>query len=174
MKIKLTTLFVFLFLSLTLKGQDTLLIGRNDHNFYKELSISLGYNLNFGEPNDENFHQMELRIQSQKYGGRTHGAFTSLNSGFDIGLNTKSLLIGPRVGGILGYGGFFAGTDLAYYSDFENGTLRLIPMIGIGYHQFRISINPHIRLTNKDFEPINRGHANLTIKIFKLKQQILN
>ena len=155
---------------MTCWGQDTLSV---DYSHYNETSISLGYNYSFADPNDRNFHLIETRFQKQKFGGR-HPAFTTLSAGIDIGLNTNDFVIGPRVGGIIGFGGFFIGTDLAYYTDLKNGTLRLIPSLGFGYHQFRLSINPHIRLINKDFEPIDRGHVNLTIKAFKLKRKRLD
>lgn len=90
-----------------------------------------------------------------------------------VGLNTESFLVSPVVGGMFGYGGFFVGVDLAYFTDFNNATLRLIPMFGFGFHQFRISLNPHIRLTNTQYEPVNRIHLNITFKLFKLKKERL-
>lgn len=148
-------------------AQDELPIG---FKLQRESSLSLGYTFNFEDADSKKFHLMEVRFQKQKYGGR-HPVFTTLSSGFDIGLNTSDLLFGSRVGGIVGFGGFFLGTDLAYYTDLDKGTLRLIPAFGIGFYQIRLSFNPHIRLTNRDFEPINRFHANLTVRIWRLKKE---
>ena len=160
------TLALF-FLIIPCHAQDELPIG---FKLQKESSLSLGYTLNFEDADSKKFHLMEVRFQKQKYGGR-HPVFTTLSSGLDIGLNTSDLLVGPRVGGIAGFGGFFLGTDLAYYTDLDKGTLRLIPAFGIGFYQIRLSINPHIRLTNRDFEPINRFQANLTVRLWRFKKE---
>ena len=156
-------------MALTAKSQDSL-SSYLHWAFYQESSISIGYNYSFAEPNEENFHLIEARYQKQTFGGR-HASLFTLSAGSDLGINTSDLLIGPRIGALFGYGVLFIGIDLAYYTDFEQGTLRLIPSIGMGYQQFRISINPHVRITNSNFEPIDRGHANLTIKLFRFKRR---
>ena len=171
-KTVLITLLLLIIIKFNCKGQDTLLLAQVDTNNYVELSTSLGYNYS-PEKSKKKFHLIEIRIQRQNFGYGRHGGFSSLSSGFDIGINTSSFLIGPRAGVILGFGGICVGTDLAYYTDFKNGTLRLIPMMGFGSDRFRITVNPHVILTNKNYEPINRGHFNLTIKMFKLKKRII-
>jgi len=160
---------IAIILSMNCMGQDSLSL---NHNFYKEHSISIGYDYTIGDPNERNYHMLESRIQKQRYGGR-HPGFTNLSAGLIVGINTDKFLISPVIGGQFGFSLFFLGLDATYFTDFEDGSFRLIPNIGFGYHQFRISINPHIRLGNRDYEPIDRGHFNLTIRLFTLKKEKL-
>ncbi|MXV14816.1 hypothetical protein [Hufsiella ginkgonis] len=132
-------------------------------------ALTLGYNYSFAEPNERNFHLAEVRVERGRTDPR-HGGFGVLSLGTDIGLNTRKFLAGPRAGVLAGFMGICLGADLDYYTDFEQGTLRLVPIIGIGSNRIRLSINPHVRLTNRYFEPIDRGHINLTVRLLTLRR----
>ncbi|MCZ4408341.1 hypothetical protein O3Q51_05945 [Cryomorphaceae bacterium 1068] len=163
----LYTFVVALILQAVCVGQDTLFL---DKGFYEELSISIGYDYSFAEPNSRNYHLIEARIQKQRYGGH-HGHFGNLSAGLMVGINTDKFLVSPVVGGQFSYGPFFTGIDMAYFTDFEEGTFRIIPMIGFGSYRFRISINPHIRITNRDYEPIDRGNLTFSMRLFTIKKE---
>lgn len=150
-------------------SQDSLLV---DFNSYKEISISIGYNYSFGEPNKKNFHLLDTRIQKQKYGG-IHPNFVNISTGWLTGINTNKFLVAPLIGGQIGYGGIFLGVDIAYFTSFKEGTLRIIPMLGIGFSQFRMSLNLHAPVTNTDYEPVDMANINISFRLLQLKKQRL-
>lgn len=137
----------------------------------KEISLSGGYSFNYADPNPRNFHLIETRIQRQVYTG-FEPILGNLSAGFDVGLNTHRFLVGPRIGFLAGYGTIIIGLDVACYTDFIESSMHIVPCIGLGNHWIRLTVNPHIRLTNRDFEPIDRTHLNISVKLFSLKKEI--
>lgn len=159
-------LFLILFLlTFELIAQDSLLFDRSS---FKETSIAIGYNYSVLESQDKNYHLLELRFWKSQYGGG-HYAIGSWYLSSEFGLNTDYFLMGLKAGVFVGYGAFILGTEMTYYTNFDQGTLRLVPFFGIGGHIFTLTFNPQIRLINKNFQPINQGQLNLTIRLFKLK-----
>ncbi|AXP82935.1 hypothetical protein CJ739_3876 [Mariniflexile rhizosphaerae] len=98
------------------------------------------------------------------YGGR-HGGGYQYGIGTEIGLNTEKFTIGPKISGAINLMGIVIGTELVTYTDFDNWTLRLVPFIGIGGEKGKLTINPHLILTNKNFQPIDKGLLSLTLNL---------
>jgi hypothetical protein len=163
-----------LMISLKAKAQDSTRYEWNgpDFGYYDETSIALGYNYNYAEPHTKNYHLIELRYAKLRYGGR-HMGMGSWFLGSDFGLNTGRFLMGPRAGVMGGMGTLILGCQLAYYSDFQSGTLRLIPILGLGNQKLIFSINGHVRLTNRSFEPIDRGHFSIIYHFYSIKKEKL-
>ncbi len=144
-----------------------------DFNAYKESAISVGYLYSFGEPHSKSFHLLDFRFEKSRFGGR-HPNFINWSSGVILSANTTELLFAPVVGSRISYGGIVTGIDLFYLTNTEEGTLRLAPVLGFGAHKVQIAIQPHIRISNKSFEPISRGHFVINMKLFSLKKQTLH
>ena len=70
--------------------------------------------------------------------------------------------MGPKISGLIFYGGIIFGTELIAYTDFDNWTLRQAFVLGIGFPNARLTFNPQVILTNEDFRPIHKGYINLT------------
>ncbi len=158
---KLLVLILICLKSGCLIGQNY--IGRNT-GYHKALNINVGYSYSFGDPLDKKFHILDVGINRSKYGG-LHGGGFQYGIGSEFVLNTTNFTIGPKLSGIMYYQILAFGLEIVTYTDFNQSTLRLAPLIGIGGDKFRLTINPHIRLTNKDFEPINRGLINLSVNL---------
>lgn len=143
--------------------------------YFQETVLTLGYNYNFGDKVDgkrpKSFHFIELGVwRTASSAAGYHPFSTTYYFANDFGLRTNDLIIGPKVGGffsvmIMGLGGEFC-----YYTDFDTGSLRFIPSIGIFNPYFKLTINPHVIITNTNFQNLNKGHANLTIRFIKIKR----
>lgn len=160
MKIKISILLLI--------GFSTFGFGQNrkqkDFGLYNSLNLSVGYNYSFGNPNDENFHLLDLGINKTRYGGR-HGGGFQYGMGTEIALNTENFIIGPKVNGIIYFQGLAFGAEIITYTDFDNYSLRLVPFIGIGGEKLKLTINPHVILTNRDFRPVDDGLVSLTVNL---------
>jgi hypothetical protein len=154
------------------KAQDSLFLVRKD---FKEIVLTLGYNYNFGDKVDgerpKSFHFLELGVWRTAASIAGHHPFSATYYfANDFGLNTNEITIGPKIGGFVSIMIMGLGGEFCYYTDFNSGSLRFIPSIGIFTPYFKLTINPHVIITNKDFVGLNKGHANLTIRVFKIKR----
>ena len=90
----------------------------------------------------------------------------------EIGINTSKFTVGPKISGVFYYQFIAFGTELITYTDFDNWTLRLVPFIGIGGEKFKLTVNPHLILTNKNFQPVNKGLVNLTVNLSLKRKKV--
>ena len=156
--------FIFLCNINTSFCQDT-----RDFGMYTYTNFEAGYSYSFAEPNSLNFHLLSVGLNKTVYGGR-HGAGYAYGIGTDIGVNTRNFTIAPKINGFFYFHFLVIGSELAAYTDFKQTTLRYIPIFGIGGEKAKLTINPQVILTNKSFEPIDRGAIQLTIN-FSLEKQ---
>lgn len=144
----------------------------------KRIDFSIGYNFHFGKK-DENdhtsqkFHFLEAGIWRSKYYSYRHNGGWVYYVTSEIGLNTKKLVIGPKIGCFLAWGPFVVGNDLTVYTDFSESTLRWIPYFGLGSNRIKLTINPHFVLTNKHFleSRFPPGHLNLSYALINLHRK---
>lgn len=142
--------------------------------YYKRAHVSIGYNLGLKDTIvDKNLHLLEVKFDRLNFETR-HGHSMNWYAGSEIGINTGDFLVGPKIGGAMSYGPIALGVELIYYTDFSVGSLHLIPTIGLEYHRLKLSMNPHARLTNKDFNPVNIFNFNFTYRLFTLKEEEWN
>jgi len=141
-----------------------------DFSMYKYANFEAGYSYSFGEANNRNFHLLSVGLNKMVFGGR-HGAGYSYGTGTDIGINTRNFIIAPKINGFMYFQFFVIGSELAVYTNFKQATLRYIPIFGIGGEKAKLTINPQVILTNKSFEPIDRGAIQLTINFSLGKRQ---
>lgn len=146
----LRLIIVFLFSSVCL-GQ----ISQPDYGYYDSVNIQAGYQFSFEGPNDKNFHLLEVGISKLRYGGR-HGGGFQLGISSEIGLNTDKFVLGPKISGLIYYQFLVLGSEVVTYTDFDNWTLRYVPIIGIGGNGFHLVLKPQVILTNKNFQPVNK------------------
>lgn len=142
-----------------------------DFGYYKSLNVGVGYSYSFADPYEKNFHLLDIGINQSNYGGM-HGAGYQYGIGTELGLNTESFILGPKISGILYYQFIALGTELVTYTDFDQFTLRLVPFFGIGADVFRLTLNPHVILINSDFKPINNGLVNLTVNLSLRRERV--
>lgn len=136
---------------------------KKDHDFdNKSLNFGVGYSYSFAEPHNKKFHLINLEINRTKHNGV---AGYQYGGGTEIVLNTEKFTIAPKINGIINYQFLVLGAELVSYTNFENGNLRFVPMIGIGLEKFRFTINPQINILNKNYQPVNKGFLNLTINL---------
>ena len=160
MKIRITILSLIGFVIFGF-GQN---LNERDYEYYETLNFGVGYSYSFGEPNEKDFHLIDIGINKTNYGGR-HGGGYQYGIGTEIGLNTEKFIIGPKISGVFYFQFIALGTELITYTDFDNWALRFVPFIGIGGEKFKLTINPHVILTNKDFQPVNKGLVNITVNL---------
>jgi hypothetical protein len=142
---------------------------------YKETVFTIGYHYNFGDKVEgvrpPSFHFVEAGIWRSNVSTGHHPFTVTYYFANDFALNSDKFLIGPKVGGffsvlIMGLGG-----ELCYYTDFASGSLRFIPSVGLFTPVFKLTVNPHLILSNKNFQNLNKGHINLTVRISKISKR---
>ncbi len=142
-----------------------------DDNFYTTTNFETGYSYSFGKPNHRNFHLLSIGLNKTNYGGR-HGGGFAYGIGTDIGLNTRNFTIGPKINAFLYYQFIVIGSEFIAYTDFKQTTLRYVPIFGIGGEKFKLTVNPQVILSNKYFQPIDKGAIQLTLN-FTLDRKLI-
>ena len=150
-----------------LRAQDTLFL---DKGTFKEFSFITGYNYNFEDSDSKNYHLVELGIIKSTFSNYHHPVNSSFYFSNELGIYTKNFVWGPKIGAYLGFWMFAVGTEAIYYTDFEEGSFRIAPYFGLGFHQFKVTLNPHIKISNKNFLP-NTGNLNITVRTFVFKKK---
>lgn len=157
-------------------------IALHDYEFkptrFRETALVLGLNRNVGTEENKgakDLYFLELSIWRTKYFGGRHGAFISTYYfANEVGLNTNKFTICPKIGGIFTQAVlliFSIGAEVGYYTDFNTGSLRFMPSVGIHTHIFKLTAQPHVILTNKNFENVNQLHVNLSIPIYTIDKE---
>ena len=141
-------------------------------DYYDSINFSTGYVLSTDDDRERNdLHLIDLGINFMSYGGR-HGGGFQYGLGTEIGINTDSFTLGPKITGILYYTFIAIGSELVVYTDFNQTTLRYAPVLGIGGQRFRITINPQLIIFNKDFRPVKKIQVSFVYN-FSLKREVL-
>jgi len=137
----------------------------------KRTHISLDYNFGIKDTIvKQRYHTLEVKFDKIFIENR-HGSSINWYGGTEIGLNTDRFLIAPKLGGSMSYEPLAFGTEFVYYLNFEENTFQIIPFVGLELHHLRFAIHPHVSLTNKNFNPVNTLHLNLTYRLLKLKEE---
>ena len=158
---------LFLFISFLAFPQES----QTDDSYYDSINIQAGYQLSFEGPNDRNFHLLDVGIHKLRYGGR-HGGGFQYGISTEIGLNTESFILGPKVTGLIYYQFLVLGSELVTYTDFNSWSLRYVPIFGIGGNGFSLTLRPQVILTNDNFKPVNKVGAYLSAVIPLFKEKI--
>ena len=141
---------------------------------YKETIFTLGYNYNFDGKQEgrqpEKFHVFELGLWKSHVSFVHHPFMAAYYLANDFGINTGNLVFGPKIGGFVSITVVGIGGELICYTDLDQSSIRFIPSLGFFTPYFKLTLNPHVILTNKDFHNFNRGHVNLTIRFLKIKR----
>ena len=144
----------------------------------KRADLVVGYNFHFGKKDKDDstsqrFHFIEIGVWRTKFFVTRHWGGFGCYAMSEFGLNTKKFVMGPKIGGFLAYGPIILGTDFSMYTDFSEGSLRWIPYFGIGTNRFKLTINPHVVLSNKDFleSRLPSGHLNLSCALINLHRK---
>lgn len=165
---------LFLLISGGVAAQDSAFVV---HGYFRETVFAAGYHYNFGDKVDgkrpESLHFAELAVwrTAGSVAGHHPVSFTYYG-GSDIGLNTDRFTIGPKVGGFISIMITGLGAEFCYYTDFNSGSWRFIPYIGACTPYFKLTFNPHVVITNKDFQGLNSGHVNLTIRVAAIRKRV--
>jgi len=144
----------------------------------KRTDLAIGYNFHFGKKDEKDttskkFHFLEIGIWRTKFFVTRHWGGFGYYATSEVGLNTKKFVLGPKIGGFLAYGPIIVGNDFSVYTDFSEGSLRWIPYFGVGTNRFKLTINPHVVLSNKNFleSRFPYGHLNLSYTLINLHRQ---
>ena len=160
------TLFVFSLVIINNSNAQTHIEKKDLYQDSKSLNLGVGYSYSFGSPHNKDFHLINLEINKTKYNGI---AGYQYGGGTEVVLNPEKFTIAPKINGVLYYQFIVLGAELVSYTDFGSWNLRFVPMFGIGMDRFRLTINPQVKLLNKNYQPINEGLLNLTINLRKNK-----
>lgn len=128
----------------------------------------IGYSYNYSKPNKGQFHIGEFGFWSARYRTGKSALSRVWYIANETALYPPQKIIGPKIGGFVGIGPLVLGAETTFYTNFEEGTLRFVPYVGIGNTLGKITYHYHMRVTNPEFEPIDRMHLNITLQLFRL------
>lgn len=138
-----------------------MLSAQNDNSQSHFTGLSLGYSYSFNGKGEPQYHLLDVQLNKALEGGRHGGGFI-YGFGTEVVLNANRSTIGPKIGGFIFYNGLAIGSEFVTYTDFENWTFRYVFSIGLGSPKARLTINPQVILTNKNYRPIHKGFVNFT------------
>jgi hypothetical protein len=162
------TLFLFCINIFMLSAQDSAIYFKGT---YKETAIFSGVSINFGDTANKKSYIIELGIWKSKYITHIEPFNANYYLSNEFVLHDSKLIIGPKIGGFIGFWMFCLGSEIIFYTNFRENALRLVPYIGLGGHNFKFTINPLINLYNKDFKYINPVSLSLTIQIKSIRKR---
>lgn len=146
---------------------------QRDFGTYKQKNIALGYIYSSWDSTENNFHLLELEYWSSGYFlGPHYGAITRY-AGVELGLNAERFTVGPKFGVQLNYSTLIFGIEAVVYTDFDQATMRLAPVFGLGNHNVSLTLSPQIKLINGSFSPIHQGQINIAGRIALIQRKKL-
>lgn len=136
----------------------------------KRTSLVIGYNFNFGKSDREDtlrtkFHFLEVGIWQTKFFFARHWGGWGYSCSTEIGLNTPRFTLGPKVGAFMAIGPLVVGNDFCWYFNADEQSLRWAPYFGLGTNRFKLTINPHLPITNRAFASSRGGHLNFSLAV---------
>jgi hypothetical protein len=165
---KIMILFLFSANIYILSAQDSAIYFRGT---YKETALFSGFSLNFGDTANKKSYIIELGIWKSKYITHIEPISANYYLSNEFVLHDSKLIIGPKIGGFIGFWMICLGAELTFYTNFRENAFRLVPYIGLGGHNFKFTINPLINLYNNDFKCINPVSLSLTIQIKSIRKR---
>lgn len=143
----LLTVFLLL-ISLNVLSQDTTDAFRYRSRFTEERALLLGFNTG-------PYTYAEIGYAFNRYGNAgPHPIASAWYSGSEIMIG-RDLIIGPKIG-VHMLGGLGLGGCMIYYTNFDEGSLVLRPEFGMGIERVRMAYGYNFKITNTDFERVNR------------------
>ncbi|HEY0976888.1 MAG TPA: hypothetical protein VGE21_05415 [Flavobacteriales bacterium] len=134
-----------------------------------EIGLLLGYNKEIGAAHNAPIHFVELGIAKASYGGR-HPVSGSMYASTLFGLLGDTPILSPRIGVNIAMLLSF-GTEVAYYTDLNEGSLAVVPSIGFGGYPLNIAIKPNLYVLHSSFKPAGGGTLSITYRIVALKRK---
>lgn len=132
---------------------------------FKEFRPQVGYVYNIDDSDKPTYHFVDIGVMKVRHIKSIHPTSSAVYFSNEFKLGSK-FVWGPKVGALSSFMLIVVGAELVYYTDFDTGSLRLVPFIGFGSHLFRLTVNPNITLTQGEF-PLNSGSLCITISPFK-------
>lgn len=128
----------------------------------------IGYVANTGS-GKPTVHFVEVGILKTRYIMAIHPVASILYFSNELAID-KHFIWGPKLGGFVAAAGFLLGAEVICYTDFQSSSLRLAPLFGFGFYQFKLYGSPHILLSEGSFA-MNQGNVGLTISPFTFKKE---
>ena len=160
-------LFPLLMTVLQSSGQDTLRVP--PHQVRKEFGLLGGYNKEIVAEDGGPIHMAELGVVRGTFGGR-HPFATATHASVQFGLHGDRPVVAPRVGAWAALL-FSVGAELAYYTDFDEGSLVLSPGFGLFAYPLNIALKPNIYLSGGDFRPAGGGTLSVTYRVVSFSRR---
>ena len=147
---------------------------KHDRLYYKShqikfLSLLAGYNFN-------KYNYLEIGIAKNTFGVvGPHPA----SSAYFVSVEVRPVhkfVMAPKIGGWFagGLGGIAMGVNLLYYTNFNSGSLRFRPEIGLGIEGFKFVYGYNIALSNSAFGDVNKSNFGIVglIPLKKYKKHV--
>lgn len=168
-------IFIFLFFSVFFYSQnDSLRFPKPS----KSDLILVGYQASFDPKKDENdyerlktVHIIEVNYSKVFDRGGYHPASVSYYFGNDFVINFNQFIIGPKLGFNISGSALSFGSELSFYTNFEEISPRFIPFVGMGFYGSKLFLSFPIKFSNSDFVPVNKLNVGITLQIYNLNKK---
>ena len=164
-------LIVLLIYTANAFGQDSIPKRIFEWGVFKQNHLLIGYSYNYQEREKPKYHVLELGFVHSKFMHYNESADFSYYLASEFVINKHDFSIGPKIGAYVGIWGFCAGTDLVWYTNFNDGALRLVPFLGLGSEKGKIYLSFHIPITNKDYSGIHVPSIGVTFNLIPLSKK---
>ena len=136
---------------------------------YRQWQLTGGYQFNTYEKKQSN-HIIEVGITKVSDGGGVEPAGLTYYFANEFLFNSQKFSIGPKLGGSIYFWGVVLGSEITYYTDFNDNTLHFVPYIGFGIKAGKLFFAGHIPFYNKKY-PVNEFSVGLTFPICNLSKK---
>jgi len=142
---------------------DTIMIDRIWHNLF------VGYVGNFKDNKKgvKTYHGLEFGY-AQMFRSKFFTAYSYCGS-TELLTDFKNVIVAPKIGINGNLFILLTGIETAFYTDFKNNSLHLMPYIGAGIGSFKSTVRFNIPLYNKDVFNINTISLTLSFPIITTK-----
>ncbi len=149
------------------RAQDT--IAPNHRTLLIETGLLVGGRMEIAREVGAPMSLVELGVAKAAYGGM-HMMSMSTWASTEFGMRGDTPILAPKIGAQVSML-FSFGVELVYYTDLDQGTLHLVPSIGFAGYPLRIALEPHVRLVNTDFRPVEGGCVSIVYRLATLRRR---
>lgn len=172
MRVSLSVLLFLVFSQASLFSQDSARYQPPGWGSYLETNLFVGYNFS---PTDDgersNYHAIEVGLWQGSVQRFLHPASISWYLSQELGISSKDLIHGTKIGISASAMFLTLGTELTYHTDYNKQVMAISPYFGLGGYPFKFTVGWRGKITGKDFSALSPVNVNVSFAVIQLKSK---
>lgn len=172
MRTSLLVLFLVIVTQVNLFSQDSTRFQSPNWGSFLETNLFVGYNFS---PTDDgersNYHSVEVGIWQGNVQRFLHPASISWYFSQELGISSKNLIHGSKIGISASAMFLTLGTELTHHTDYKKQIVAISPYFGIGGYPFKFTVAWRGKITGKDFAALSPVNVNVSFAVWKIKSK---